>query len=175
NAHNGNNTLKLGATSLYRLTGRAVAVTTGQSYSFSACGRSSNPGGVWVLESHDVTGAVLSLVDLPIAASGNWVAAAATYKPAANVVSVVVYADNTAAGTFWFDDASLTPTTNLLTNISFEAGSAGWGMAPQATIDGNPANAHSGNNSLKLVATSPYQLSGQPVAVTPGQTYSFSA
>jgi hypothetical protein len=63
---------------------------------------------VWVLESHDASGAVLSLIDLPFAANGSWSGVATTYKPAANVVFVTVYADNTATGTFWFDDATLT-------------------------------------------------------------------
>src|SRR5207302_1717602 len=109
-AHSGNNSLQLVATGPYQLTGQTIAVAPGQSYGFSAFGRSSSNGGLWVLESHDASGAVLSLLNLPFAASGNWVGVATTYKPAANVVSVVIYADNTAAGTFWFDDASLTPT-----------------------------------------------------------------
>jgi hypothetical protein len=106
-AHSGNNSLQLVATGPYQLTGQTVAVTPGQTYSFSAFGRSSNAGGVWVLESHDANGAVVSLIDLGIAPSGSWVGVATTYKPAANVVFVTVYADNTSAGTFWFDDASL--------------------------------------------------------------------
>jgi hypothetical protein len=100
---------------------------------------------------------------------------ATTYKAAANVVSLTIYADSSGAGAFWFDDASLAPTTNLIANGGFEAGMAGWNAASQATIDGNPADAHSGNNSLHLVATAPWQTTWQTVAVTPGQVYSFSA
>jgi hypothetical protein len=174
-AHSGNNSLQLVATGPYQLTGQTVAVTPGQSYSFTAFGRSSNAGGLWVLESRDASGAVLSDLPLSFAANGSWSGVATTYKPAANVVSVTVFADNTAAGTFWFDDASLTPTTNLIINGGFEAGSVGWTMAPQASIDTNPADAHSGNNSLQLVATGPYQLTGQTISVTPGQSYSFTA
>src|SRR5205823_5716697 len=72
-------------------------------------------------------------------------------------------------------DVTFTTSTNLLTNGGLEAGSGGWSIAPQAAVDTNPANAHSGTNSLKLVATGPYQLTGQALAVTPGQSYSFSA
>jgi hypothetical protein len=100
---------------------------------------------------------------------------ATTYKPAANVISLAVYADNSAAGTFWFDDVSLAPTTNLITNAGFEAGMAGWNPASQVTIDSNPADAHSGNNSLQSAATGPWQGAGQTVPVTAGQSYSFSA
>jgi hypothetical protein len=107
-AHSGNNALQLVATGLYQLTGQAVSVSPSQTYSFSAFGRASSSGGLWVLESHDASGAVTDLVRLPFAGTGSWIGVAATYKPAANVVSVVVYADNTAAGTFWFDDASFT-------------------------------------------------------------------
>jgi hypothetical protein len=52
---------------------------------------------------------VVSDLSLPFAGSGSWIGVASTYKPAANVVSVIVYADSSTAGTFWFDDASLTP------------------------------------------------------------------
>ncbi len=91
------------------------------------------------------------------------------------MVSLTVYADSSAAGTFSFDDLSLTPTTNLLSNGGFELGLAGWNAASQATIDPNPASAHSGNNALQLVATGPWQTTWQTVAVSPGQLYSFSA
>jgi hypothetical protein len=107
-AHSGNNSLQLVATGPYQLTGQAVSVISGQIYSFSAFGRSSNAGGMWVLQSRDASGAVLSDLDLPFAGNGSWIGVATTYKPAANVVSVIVYVDNFAAGTFWFDDASLT-------------------------------------------------------------------
>jgi hypothetical protein len=61
------------------------------------------------LESRDASGATVgqNLV-LPFAGTGSWTSVATTYKPAANVISLVVYADNSAAGTFWFDDVSLT-------------------------------------------------------------------
>src|SRR3989442_961317 len=41
-------------------------------------------------------------------------------------------------------DSTFTTFTNLLTNGGFEAGSAGWSMAPQASIDTIAADAHSG-------------------------------
>jgi hypothetical protein len=112
---------------------------------------------------------------LSFAGTGTWTSVTTTYKPAANVASVWLYLDNSAAGSFWFDDLSLTPTTQLVANGGFEAGMAGWSLDPHASIDTNPADAHSGNDSLQLVATSAYQGTLQIVPVTAGQTYSFSA
>jgi len=106
-AHSGNNSLELVATGPWQLTRQTVSVTPGQSYSFTGYGRSSNSGGLFVLEGHDATGAAVSDLGLPFAGSGSWIGVATTYTPPANVVSLVVYADESAAGTFWFDDISL--------------------------------------------------------------------
>src|SRR5437868_13282971 len=57
--------------------------------------------------------------------------------------------------------SDLSPTTNLITNGGFELGGAAWSLAAQATIDPNPAEAHSGSNSLQLVATAPWQVARQ--------------
>ena len=89
------------------LPGKGRSGTFGALADAISFGRSSNTGGLWVLESHDATGAVVDLVRLPFGGTGNWIGVATTYKPAANIVSVVIYADNTASGTFLFDDASL--------------------------------------------------------------------
>jgi hypothetical protein len=65
--------------------------------------------------------------------------------------------------------------TNLLGNGGFEAGSQSWGLAAQASIDTTPADAHSGNNSLLLTATGPWQAtSSASLAITAGKTYSFN-
>ena len=71
-------------------------------------------------------------------------------------------------------DATFATYTNLLNNGGFEGGGTGWTMPPQASIDLNPADAHSGNNSLQLVATAPWQLSWQAVPISAGQTYAFT-
>src|SRR5207237_686511 len=57
----------------------------------------------------------------------------------------------------------------------FELGAAGWSLAPQANIDPNVTNAHLGNDSLKLVATGPWQGTWQYAAVTAGQSYNVTA
>ena len=64
--------------------------------------------------------------------------------------------------------------TNLLTNPGFESGGTGWGVNARATIDTVAANAHSGSNSLKLVATAAWQGTWQSVTVSPGRTYTIS-
>jgi hypothetical protein len=89
-------------------------------------------------------------------------------------VRVVVVPQNSAAGSFWFDDLALSVTNNLISNPGFEVGAAGWTLAPQATIDTNPADAHAGNNSLQLTATAPWQGTAQYIPVTAGQTLTFS-
>src|SRR2546430_7481519 len=58
-----------------------------------------------------------------------------------------------------------------MTNAGFESGSSSWYLAPQASIDTAPADAHTGNGSLQLVATGPWQGTWQAVAVTAGQPY----
>ncbi len=107
-AHAGNNSLKVVATGPWQATRQIVPVTPGQSYSVTAFGRSASPGGEFVLESLDANGAAVGQNQgLAFAGTGSWVGVATTYKPAANVIFLAVYADNSAAGTFWFDDASL--------------------------------------------------------------------
>jgi hypothetical protein len=64
--------------------------------------------------------------------------------------------------------------TNLLANPGFESGGTGWGVNARATIDTVAANAHSGSNSLKLVATAAWQGTWQSVTVSPGRTYTIS-
>jgi len=117
----------------------------------------------------------VSSVVLAFAGSGSWTAVATNYTAAPTEVSTSIYPDNTAVGTFWFDDVSLAPTTNLLSNGGFESGAAGWSLASQASIDSNPADAHAGNDSLQLVATGAWEATRQTVTVRPGQTYNFTA
>ena len=62
----------------------------------------------------------------------------------------------------------------LIANRGFESGAAGWDLNPHASIDMNAADAHSGSGSLKLVATAPWQGSGQSIPVVAGQTYTIS-
>ena len=74
-------------------------------------------------------------------------------------------------------DATFTTTaasTNLLTNPGFESGGTGWAINARATVDTAAANARSGTNSLRLVATAAWQGSWQNVTVTAGQTYTLS-
>jgi hypothetical protein len=113
-------------------------------------------------------------INLGFAGTGNWTGVAFNYKPPPGSTRVVVEATTSTTGTFWFDDVALTPTTNLLINGSFETGDVGWNLSSQASIDTTPAAAHSGNNSLRLVANSPWQQSWQVVAVSSSQTYSFT-
>src|SRR6202022_4604855 len=103
-----------------------------------------------------------------------WSLQTATYLVPASAVRVVVVPQNSATGTFWFDDLSLSVTSNLISNPGFEAGAPGWSLAPQATIDTNAADAHAGNNCLQLTATAPWQGSAQYIPVTAGQTLTFS-
>ena len=62
----------------------------------------------------------------------------------------------------------------LLSNRGFESGAASWNLNPQAGIDTSTAGAHTGTNSLKLVATAPWQGTSQVVPVVAGQTYTVS-
>src|SRR5207248_1160222 len=120
---------------------------------FSAWGRSASGGGDFTLVSLDANwNQVGPHIDFSFSGSGVWAIAMGNYLPPSNAVRVALIPQSSGPGTFWFDDISLTPTSNLVTNGGFEAGAAGWSLSGQASIDGNPADAHSGNNSLQLVA-----------------------
>jgi hypothetical protein len=173
-AHSGNNSLQLVATAPWQAARQTVSVTPGQAYSFSGWGRSSSSGGYLVLHGYDVNWNQVSSFYLSFPANGSWTALAMTYTPGPGEVAVSVLPTSSAIGTYWFDDVSLTPTSNLIFNGGFELGGAGWSLAPQTTVDTNPADAHSGNGSLQLVATAPWQVARQMVPVTPGQSYAFT-
>ena len=64
--------------------------------------------------------------------------------------------------------------TDLLANRGFESGTAGWTLDPHASLDANPADAHSGSGALKLVATAAWQPTAQYVPVVAGQSYAIS-
>jgi thermitase len=176
NAHSGNISLKLVATTPWQGAAQAVAVAAGQSYSFTGWGRSTTAGGEFALISYNSSWAEVGPhIHIAFPGSANWEGAAAKYVAPVNTAWVsVIPANSSAVGTFWFDDISLSPSTNLIVNGGFEAGSAGWNLVAQTTIDTNPANAHSGNSSMKLVATTPWQGAAQSVAVAAGQSYSFT-
>src|SRR5207245_34644 len=53
------------------------------------------------------------------------------------------------------------PLTDLVMNRGFESGALAWSLWPQASIDTDPANAHTGTSYLKLVATAAWQSAGQ--------------
>lgn len=63
---------------------------------------------------------------------------------------------------------------NLILNPGFESGSANWTLDPGASIDTTAADAHSGNNSLKLMGLVAWQGSSQFVTVTGGRSYTYS-
>jgi hypothetical protein len=123
---------------------------------------------------YDAGGNYVAAHDVPFAGTGNWVFVTETFTASPNEVSAQIQGTSSQVGTFWFDDLSLTPSNNVITNGGFEVGSAGWTLAPQVSIDTNPADAHSGNNSAQLVSTGPWQVIRQAFAVTPGKAYTFT-
>jgi len=64
--------------------------------------------------------------------------------------------------------------TELVMNRGFESGAFAWSLWPQASIDTDPANAHTGTSYLKLVATAAWQSAAQVIPVVAGQTYAVS-
>src|SRR2546430_162243 len=98
--------------------------------------------------------------------------------PGTFTVKLAVFSPGWAALHEWDDAAAsisvTAPGPEAIANRGFEGGAAGWSLNPHASIDTNPANAHGGNNSLKLVATAAWQGTSQVVPVTPGETYAIS-
>jgi hypothetical protein len=175
NAHSGTNSLKLVATGAWQGSSQFTPVTAGQAYAFSGWGKSSSGGGDFTLISYIANGVeVGSHLDVPFNGIGSWAQVAATYVPPTGTVQVGIYPQSSGAGTYWFDDLTLSPTGNLVANPSFEMGSVAWNLVPQAVIDATAANAHSFTNSLKLIATGAWQGSSQFIPVTAGQPYAFS-
>ena len=93
-----------------------------------------------------------------------------TYHYQVTSVDQTAQSASSADATF----TTTTPSTNLLTNPGFESGGSGWSVNARATIDTVAADAHSGANSLKLVATAAWQGTSQSIAVSPAQTYTVS-
>jgi hypothetical protein len=174
-AHSGNISAQLVATGPWQVVRQTLSVSPGQAYAFSAWGRSSSNGGYFIVRGYDTNGNPVTSLDLPFPGTGSWVSVAGVHVTTANEVTVQVQGTSATSGTFWFDDVSLSPTSNLITNGGFEAGSLSWSLAPQASIDTNPVDAHSGNKSAQLVATGPWQVVRQTFSVSPGQAYAFSA
>ena len=72
-------------------------------------------------------------------------------------------------------DVAFGTSTNLISNGGFETGATDWSLPSMASIDTSPANSRAGNNSLKLVATGPWQGTWQYARVTAGQNYNVTA
>ncbi len=174
-AHDGFNSLELVATAGYQGTRQWLALTPGQRYSITAWGRSSVAGGQYALVSYDSTGTRLGVTNYMFPGTGDWTTVAGTFTPPPNTARVALLAESNVAGTFWFDDITVTPSTDLVANGGFELGSAGWTLASTAVIDTNPADANSGTNSLELGATAANQVTVQSVAATGGQAYGLTA
>ena len=220
NAHSGARSLRLAATGAWQGSWQSVAVTAGQTYSFSAWQRSASSGGFLSVFSFNASNVQIDQgTHLVYSGGGAWTYLAGTYLPPAGTARALIGVQSSGAGTYFFDDLYLgsgaaptatpspaptatpspaptatpsptptvtpTPTpaptatpappaTNRVVNPGFESGAASWTLASTATIDATAANAHSGARSLRLAATSAWQGSWQSVAVTPGQTYSFS-
>src|SRR5438309_498026 len=98
--------------------------------------------------------------------------------PGTFTVKLAVFSPGWAALHEWDDAAAsisvTAPGPEAIANRGFEGGAAGWSLNPHASIDTNPANAHGGNSSLKLVATAPWQGTSQIVPVAAGETYAVS-
>src|SRR5204862_341813 len=126
-AHTGNASLKLVATAAWQGTWQRVPVSAGQSYSFTAWGRSNVEGGQFTLISQDSNGnEVQPRADFTFAGVGSWVPVAATYSAPVGAVRVAIIPQSATAGTFLFDDLALSPANNLVANPGFEVGSTAW-------------------------------------------------
>ena len=174
-AHDGFNSLELVATAGYQGSRQWLALTPGQRYSITAWGRSSVAGGLYSLVSYDSAGFRLGFTNYTFPGTGDWTSVAGTFAPPPNTARVALFAESNVAGTFWFDDVAVTPSTDMVANGGFELGSAGWTLASTAIIDTNSADANSGTNSLELGATAANQVTVQSVAATGGQAYALAA
>src|SRR5207248_3232741 len=118
-AHSGSKSLQLGATAPWQGTAQYVPDAAGQTLTFSGWGKASANSAYLTLGSYDANGSLVGRnLDLVFPAAAGWSLQTATYLVPATAVRVVVVPQNSQAGTFWFDDLSLSPTTNLISNPS---------------------------------------------------------
>jgi len=111
NAHTGNNSLKLNALLAWQGSAQYVSVTPGLSYTYGGWERgtsSTASSGYITLASYDANWVQLGSTSLTFASTGTWSSLTGTYVPPAGTVRVGIYLQNDGAGTFWFDDLSLT-------------------------------------------------------------------
>jgi hypothetical protein len=98
--------------------------------------------------------------------------------PGTYTVKLAVFSPGWAALHDWDDAAAnisvTAPGAEAIANRGFEGGATSWSLNPHASIDTNPANAHAGSNSLKLVATAAWQGTSQIIPVIAGETYALS-
>jgi hypothetical protein len=106
-ARSGNSSLQLAATAAWQFSWQTVAVSGGQTYAFTGWGRSSTSGGVFTLVSYDSTWTEVGHTNVSFAGTGNWTPATFTLTVPSSAVRLVVEAQSSATGTFWFDDLSL--------------------------------------------------------------------
>jgi hypothetical protein len=109
NAHSGAGSLKIATTTPWQGAWANVAVTPGNTYTFGGWERSTTSGGYLSVFSYDANWVQLDQgTSLAFPGTGAWSSLARTYVPVAGTAWAVVGVQNSVAGTFWFDDISMT-------------------------------------------------------------------
>ena len=112
NAHTGSNSLKLNALLAWQGSSQYVLVTPGLSYTYSGWERSTSAtgaSGYITVVSYDANWAQVGpSTSLIFASTGSWSSLSGTYVAPAGTVRVGFWLQNDGAGTFWFDDLSMT-------------------------------------------------------------------
>jgi phosphodiesterase/alkaline phosphatase D-like protein len=109
NAHSGTRSLRLVATAPWQGNWQSFAVTAGGTYTFSAWERSTTAGGYLSVFSYDANWVQIDQgthVIYPV--SSTWSSRTGTYVAPPGTAFALIGVHNSAAGTFWFDDISMT-------------------------------------------------------------------
>jgi hypothetical protein len=112
NAHSGNNSLVLNALLAWAGSSQYVPVTPGLSYTYSGWERSTSAtgaSGYITVVSYDANWTQIGpSTSLIFGSTGSWSSLTGTYVAPAGTVRVGLWLQNDGAGTFWFDDLSMT-------------------------------------------------------------------
>jgi phosphodiesterase/alkaline phosphatase D-like protein len=181
NAHSGTHSLKIATTTPWQGAWANVAVTPGNTYTFGGWERSATGGGYLSVFSFSASWAQLDQgTNLVFPGTGAWTSLSGTYVPVAGTAWAIVGAQSSVAGTFWFDDISVTGAPPPPLQISaVQAGSIGPTSALITWTTSNASNSrvdYGTTASYGTVATSASSVTAHSVTLAglaPSTTYHF--
>jgi hypothetical protein len=179
--HSGSYALQASATAPNQSTTESMAVAPNQSYDVSAWVNQSVASGAALNVKDTDTGNYFLYNTVTTAQTGAWVQLKATFTTGATTRAVTVELNNTAAGTYYWDDALIRQTS--LVNGGFEMsphGQTGWSWGAQAgdtaaIIQGSRARSGAVCGEMITAGSSDATYLYENIDGQPGHTYTLTA